>query len=132
MLKTYDRSQLLTNDLLRKCIQPILSKKSETSFFDLKHLINVYFKYKYFDSYHLLNYFEQQYTLLSRSVNEETLINIWQFLPEAVNSGRLPPNFIDQLVRSLRYLKSKRRLSSDGWKTISLSFPKFQNPDLKR
>lgn len=48
MLKTYDRSNLITAELLKKCVQPILAKKAETSFFDLKHLVNIYFKYKFF------------------------------------------------------------------------------------
>ena len=70
MLKTYDRSGNITPEILKRCVQPILSRKSETSFFDLKHLVNVYLKYQYFDSIHLLHYFDEQYRNLSRSVKE--------------------------------------------------------------
>lgn len=79
-----------------------------------------------------MNYFDQQYSLLSSSINEETLEGIWQYLPEAANSGRLPPNFVEQVIRSLRNLKYKRRISEMGWKRIASTFPQFQNPDVRK
>jgi hypothetical protein len=69
MLKTFDRSGNITPDILRKCVQPILSRKSETSFFDLKHIVNVYLKYQYYDSIYLLLFFDEQYRNLSRGIN---------------------------------------------------------------
>lgn len=69
MLKAFDRSENITPELLRKCVQLILLRKGETSFFDLKHLVNIYLKYQYFDSYHLLHYFDEQYRNLSQNIN---------------------------------------------------------------
>ncbi len=57
MLKTFDKSNNMNRELLKKCVQPILSRKAETSFFDLKHLVNVYLKHHYYDSPHLMMYF---------------------------------------------------------------------------
>lgn len=94
MLKTYDVAGMITPSLLKKCVQHILARRNETNFYDLKHLVNVYLKYQYFDNFHLLIYFDEQYRALSRNVNEQTLDDVWQYLPDAVNKNKLPPTFV--------------------------------------
>lgn len=131
MLKTFDKSSLITPTLLKNCVPIILSRKSETSFFDLKHLVNVYLKYQYFENYHLLIYFDEQYRALSRSVNEETLEEIWQHFPDAVNKNKLPPTFVQDVLQSLKTLRKRNKISERTWKRISSTFPKFTNLQIR-
>lgn len=125
MLKTFDRAGHITPTLLKRCVQPILSRKAETSFFDLKHIVNVYLKHQYFDNFHLLHYFDEQYRNLSQNVNEQTLEDIWQYFPDAVNKNKLPPSFVEQVIKSLKILKSRGKISERGWKKFESTFNKF-------
>lgn len=70
MLKAYDKSQMINPEILKKCIPAILARKSETNFFDFKHLINVYTKHQSSLNENLIQYFDEQYRYLSRNINE--------------------------------------------------------------
>lgn len=50
MLKSYDISNSMTPDILKKCIPAIISRKAETNFLDLRGIVNIYTKYLYLEN----------------------------------------------------------------------------------
>lgn len=90
----------------------------------------IYFKYQYFENFHLLYYFDEQLRFLSSSyglVNLEFIEYIWQYFPEAVNKNKLPPNLIDEFIKALTREKQRNKISENKWKYFELTFNKIEN-----
>ncbi len=97
-------------------------------FFELKALMAIYFKYQYFENFHLLHYFDEQLRFLSASyglVDLEFIEYIWQYFPEAVNKNKLPPSLIDEFIKALTREKQRNNISENKWKYFELTFNKI-------
>ncbi len=88
----------------------------------------IYFKYQYFENFHLLHYFDEQLRFLSASyglVNLEFIEYIWQNFPEAVNKNKLPPSLIDEFIKALTREKQRNKINENKWKYFELTFNKI-------
>ncbi len=48
-----------------------------------------------------------------------------------MNANKLPISLVENIIKSLKILRTRARISERTWKKIALSFGKFENLELR-
>ena len=130
-LKIYDKAGMMNESILKKCINPIIARKNETNLYDLKHIFNIYSKHLYLDSVQLMKYFEETYRLLQRNIYDETILEMWEYIPKSLNANKLPISFVEEMIKTIKILRKRGKFSEKIWKIMMITFEKIQNLEVR-